>query len=123
MTPKALSLIASVTLLLLIALCLAWEAILAPLRPGGSWMTLKVLPLMLALFGILRGKRYTYQWSSMMILLYLTEGVVRTNDAPPGSALALAEAVLSVVFFIAVVLYARNTAPSRLARAAADSKP
>lgn len=123
MTPKTLSIIASIALLLLIALCLAWEAILAPLRPGGSWMTLKVLPLMAALFGILRGKRYTYQWSSMMILLYLTEGVIRTNDAPPGNALALAEAVLSVVFFIAVVLYARNTAPSRLARAAADSKP
>lgn len=117
MTPKTLSLIASITLLALIALCLAWEAILAPLRPGGSWMTLKVLPLMVALFGILRGKRYTYQWSSMMILLYLTEGVVRTNDPAPGNALALAEAVLSVIFFVVVVLYARNTAPSRLAQA------
>ncbi|MBS0345042.1 MAG: DUF2069 domain-containing protein [Proteobacteria bacterium] len=123
MKPKNLLLVASVTLLLLIALCLAWEAILAPLRPGGSWMTLKVLPLMLALFGILRGKRYTYQWSSMMILLYLTEGVIRTNDPAPGNALALAEAILSVIFFTAVVLYARNTAPSRLARAAADRQP
>jgi uncharacterized membrane protein len=116
MKPKTLSLIASVTLLALILLCLAWEALLAPLRPGGSWMTLKVLPLMLPLFGILRGKRYTYQWSTMLILLYLTEGVVRTNDAAPGNALALAEAVLSVVFFVAAMLYARNTAPSRLAR-------
>lgn len=116
MTPKTLSLIASITLLALIALCLAWEAILAPLRPGGSWMTLKVLPLMVPLFGILRGKRYTYQWTSMMILLYLTEGVVRTNDPAPGNALALAEAVLSVIFFVVVVLYSRNTAPSRLAR-------
>jgi uncharacterized membrane protein len=117
MTPKTLSLIASITLLALIALCLAWEGILAPLRPGGSWMTLKVLPLMVPLFGILRGKRYTYQWTSMMILLYLTEGVVRTNDPAPGNVLALAEAVLSVIFFVVVVLYARNTAPSRLARA------
>lgn len=117
MKPKTLALIASVTLLALIALCLAWETLLAPLRPGGSWMTLKVLPLMGALFGILRGTRYTYQWSSMMILLYLTEGVVRTNDVAPGNALALAEAVLSVIFFIVVVLYARNTAPSRLAQA------
>ncbi len=117
MKPKTLSLIASVSLLALIALCLAWEGILAPLRPGGSWMTLKVLPLMVPLFGILRGKRYTYQWSTMLILLYLTEGVVRTNDAAPGNALALAEAVLSVVFFLAAMLYARNTAPSRLAQA------
>ncbi len=117
MKPKTLSLIATVSLLALIALCLAWEGILAPLRPGGSWMTLKVLPLMVPLFGILRGKRYTYQWSTMLILLYLTEGVVRTNDAAPGNALALAEAVLSVVFFLAAMLYARNTAPSRLAQA------
>ena len=117
MKPKTLSLIATVSLLALIALCLAWEGNLAPLRPGGSWMTLKVLPLMVPLFGILRGKRYTYQWSTMLILLYLTEGVVRTNDAAPGNALALAEAVLSVVFFLAAMLYARNTAPSRLAQA------
>ena len=80
-------------------------------------MTLKVLPLMFALFGILRGNRYTYQWSTMMILLYLTEGVIRTNDAAPGNALALAEAVLSVIFFMATMFYARNTAPSRLAQA------
>lgn len=121
MKPKTLSVIASICLIALIALCLAWEAILAPLRPGGSWMTLKVLPLMVPLFGILRGKRYTYQWTSMLILLYLTEGVVRTNDAPPGNSLALAEAILSVIFFVVVVLYSRNTAPSRLARAAEEA--
>ena len=107
MKPKTLSLIASISLLALIALCLAWEAILAPLRPGGSWMTLKVLPLMFALFGILRGNRYTYQWSTMMILLYLTEGVIRTNDAAPGNALALAEAILSVIFFMATMFSMR----------------
>lgn len=117
MKPKTLSLIAIISLLALISLCLAWEAILAPLRPGGSWMTLKVLPLMVPLFGILRGNRYTYQWSTMLILLYLTEGVIRTNDAPPGNLLALAEATLSVIFFMAAMLYARATAPSRLAQA------
>ena len=117
MKPKTLSLIAIISLLALISLCLAWEAILAPLRPGGSWMTLKVLPLMVPLFGILRGNRYTYQWSTMLILLYLTEGVIRTNDAPPGNLLALAEAALSIIFFMATMLYARATAPSRLAQA------
>ena len=34
------------SLLLLIALCIAWETVLAPLRPGGSWLVLKVLPLL-----------------------------------------------------------------------------
>ena len=61
---------AIVSLIALIALCLLWETILAPLRPGGSWLMLKVLPLLAPLFGVLRGKRYTYQWASMMILFY-----------------------------------------------------
>lgn len=107
----------SIALIALIFLCLAWEAWLAPLRPGGSWLTLKAVVLLAPLFGILRGKRYTYQWSTMLILLYLTEGVIRTNDPAPGNALALAEAVLSVIFFLAAMFYARNTAPSRLAKA------
>jgi len=50
-----------VSLIALIFLCLAWELWLAPLRPGGSSLVFKVLPLLLPLTGILRGKRHTYQ--------------------------------------------------------------
>ena len=53
---------ALVALLALMLLCLAWELWLAPLRPGGSWLALKALPLALPLAGVLSGKRYTYQW-------------------------------------------------------------
>src|SRR6218665_570662 len=35
--------LASGSLLALIALCLAWELVLAPLRPGGSWLALQGL--------------------------------------------------------------------------------
>ena len=108
-----LNLLSSVLLIALIGLCLLWEVWLAPLRPGGSWMMLKVLPLMAALMGVLKGRRYTYQWLSMLVLLYLTEGVVRTNDAGLGGWLALGEAVLSGLLFASVVAYARITAPSR----------
>ena len=45
---------ACATLIALILLGLAWELILAPLKPGGSWLVLKVMPLMAPLFGILR---------------------------------------------------------------------
>ena len=51
----ALRLAASGSLAALIALCLAWELWLAPLRPGGSTLALKALPLVLPLTGILRG--------------------------------------------------------------------
>ncbi|MFZ3087928.1 MAG: DUF2069 domain-containing protein [Methylotenera sp.] len=107
---KNLQLGASVSLILLILLALAWETMLAPLKPGGSLLMLKAVPLLLPLFGILRGKRYTYQWSSMFILLYFTEGVVRAwSDAGISAQLALIEIVLSVVFFTCAIFYARLT--------------
>lgn len=100
--------VASAALVVLIFLCLAWELRLAPLRPGGSSLAFKALPLLLPLFGVLRGRRYTYQWSSMLILAYFTEGVVRAwSDRGAGQVLALAEILLSVVFFTAAILYAR----------------
>lgn len=114
LSPRYLSLTASVSLMAMIVLGVAWETWLAPLRPGGSWMMLKVLPLLAALLGVLHGRRYTYQWASIMILLYFIEGILRMFDPPPTRFLALAEVALSVVFFTAAVLYARQTAPSRL---------
>ncbi|MCK0505583.1 DUF2069 domain-containing protein [Aromatoleum anaerobium] len=116
MTLRALNLASSVLLVALIALCLLWEIWLAPLRPGGSWMMLKVLPLMPALFGVLKGRRYTYQWLSMLVLLYLVEGVVRATDPGLAGALAIAEAILAMLLFASAVLYARLSAPSRQRR-------
>ncbi len=113
------SLFASISLIALIALCIAWELWLAPLRPGGSWLVLKAAPLLLPLFGILRGKRYTYQWSSLMIQIYLLEGLARaTSDSGSMQLLAAIEVVLALIFFGATLIYARQTAPSRLKQAA-----
>ena len=96
----------------LIALAVAWETFLAPLRPGGSWLMLKALPLLLPLFGILRGKRYTYQWASMFVLFYFTEGAVRAwSDSGLSARLAVGEVVLSVIFFFAAIYYVRSITP------------
>lgn len=101
---------AAVALVALLALCLAWELWLAPLRPGGSFLALKALPLTLSLPGILRGRRYTYQWSSMLVLAYFAEGVMRAwGDAGLSRQLAVAEIALSLAFFAAAVSYARLT--------------
>lgn len=84
--------------------------LLAPLRPGGSFLALKAAPLALAIPGILNGRRYTYQWSSMLILAYLAEGVVRTwSERGASQWLAVAEIALSLVFFASAVAYARLT--------------
>lgn len=100
------------SLIALIFLTLAWEAWLAP--TSRAILIIKIVPLLLPLFGILRGKRYTYQWSSMLILLYFTEGVVRAY-AERGIAawLAGAEVLLAVVFYLCAIFYARN---SRIAK-------
>ena len=108
---RAARLVASASLIALIFLCIAWELRLAPLRAGGSMLALKALPLLLPLFGILRGERYTYQWSSMLIFAYFTEGVVRAwSERRAGQAMAITEIVLSLVFFAAAVCYARLSA-------------
>ena len=94
------------SLLLLIALCIAWETVLAPLRPGGSWLVLKVLPLLIPLRGIFKRDVYTMQWSSMLILLYFAEGIVRaTSDQGLSAVLGWVEVGLVSVFFTCIVLY------------------
>jgi uncharacterized membrane protein len=73
-------------LLGLIVLGLAWELWLAPIKPGGSLLALKVLPLCIPLAGVLKNRMYTYRWVSLMVWLYFTEGVVRAwSDKAPGA--------------------------------------
>ncbi|MFN4238880.1 MAG: DUF2069 domain-containing protein [Vogesella sp.] len=96
------------SLVALILLCLAWELWLAPLRPGGSWLVLKAVVLLLPLMGVLKEKVYTYQWSSMFILAFFGEGVMRAwSDTGLSQQLAMLEVVLTVAYFTSVVLYVR----------------
>jgi uncharacterized membrane protein len=107
---RALSIGAACSLIALILLCLIWESILAPLKPSGSLLILKAVPLLLPLFGILKGRRYTYQWASMFIFLYFTEGIVRAwSETGLSAKLALLEVVLSLIFFICTIFYAKLT--------------
>lgn len=101
---------ASFSLIALIILSLAWETLLAPFKPGGSMLMLKAVPLLLPLFGILGGKRYTYKWAGMFILIYFTEGVVRAwSDVGLSAKLALIEVLLTLIFFVCTIFYARLT--------------
>ncbi len=96
------------SLLGLIALGLAWELWLAPLRPGGTWLAIKVLPLCLPLAGLLKNRMYTYRWVSLLIWLYFTEGVVRAwGDKWPSNLLAGIQVLLCVTLFVACALHVR----------------
>jgi uncharacterized membrane protein len=111
--------LASTSLIGLLFLCLAWELWLAPLRPGGSMLALKALPLLLPLFGILRGKRYTHQWTSLLALVYVIEGVVRAySDQGASQWLAVTETTLAILLFAGCLGHAREAAPSRVLKAA-----
>jgi uncharacterized membrane protein len=93
----------------LIGLCVSWELWLAPLRPGGSWLVLKALPLLLPLFGILHGKIESFRWSALLVIAYFMEGVVRVY-ADQGLSLALAalEALLALSFFVSAFAFVRS---------------
>ena len=105
------------SLLGLIVLGLAWELFLAPLRPGGSSLALKVLPLCIPLVGLLKNRMYTYRWVSLLVWIYFTEGAVRAySDKAPGNYLAMIEVVLCLTLFVACALHVRlrlNAVPNK----------
>lgn len=96
------------SLLGLIVLGIAWELFLAPLRPGGSWLVLKVLPLCLPVVGLLKQRMYTYRWLSLLLWLYFAEGVVRATTERGASAwLAGLQVLLCLALFTACALHVR----------------
>lgn len=112
--------LATGSLVALVVLCLAWELVLAPMRPGGSWLAIKALPLCIPLAGFLKNRMYTYRWVSLVIWLYFIEGVVRGwGDKPPSQWLAWGEIALCLVLFTACTLHVR-VRQRNATRAAAD---
>jgi uncharacterized membrane protein len=113
---RRLYLTATSSYVALIVLSVLWEGWLAPARdvPPGLWLTVKTLPLLLPLSGILRGKAYTYGWAGMLVLPYAVEGLVLTYQyRAQGIGLhatlpyALLETVLSLTFALSAAFYIR----------------
>ncbi len=115
---------AIISLVLLIAWLVAWEMWVAPLRPGGSIVALKAVPLLIPLRGVLKRDIYTLQWSSMVILLYFTEGVVRawSDTLALSRIMAIGETALVCVYFLCALLYLRpyKQAAKKLAKELID---
>ncbi len=98
-------LLATAAFIDLFILCVCWEWFISPLRPGGSWLVLKGVPLLFAIPGLWRGKVYTMQWASMLILLYITEGLVRILETGLNFWMALVEVILATLAFICLLIY------------------
>jgi uncharacterized membrane protein len=109
MSADALRRLTLACFLALIALGVAWETWLAPLRPGAWLLALKVVPLVLVVPAIARGHLRTFQWWSMLVLIYLAEGLVRAaSDQGPSASLAVVETLLAAVAFVSILLYVRK---------------
>lgn len=102
--------------LLLILLVVLWEGWLAPApkTPPGFWLTIKSLPLLLPLPGMLRDKPRSYLWASLLLLLYFMEGTMlltrhRLEDFALHSVLpyALLETLLTLGFIASAGFYIR----------------
>lgn len=113
---------AAFALVALIVLAVTWECWLAPLRPGGSALVLKALPLACALPGVWRRKLYTLQWASMLVLLYMAEGIVRgMTDGGLSARLGWLEVALATIFLACALAYvAPFKRAARAARRSAD---
>lgn len=101
--------VAVICLFGLIILSVGWELWWAPLRPGGSLLALKAVPLLFAVSGVLRARLYTLQWVSMLSLLYLMEGVVRawSDLSALSAAMAWLEILFSLGLYLAAIFYVR----------------
>ena len=108
-TQRAFHTGAVTSLVILFAWLLVWEIVVAPLHAGGSLLALKALPLLLPLRGVLKRDLYTLQWSSMVILIYFVEGIVRawSDKTEISRMMALGEALLVVSYFLFALLYLR----------------
>ena len=105
---RTLQIIAIISLLGLIILGLIWELWLAPLKPGGSFLAIKVLPLCIPLAGLLKNRMYTFRWVSLLVWLYFIEGTVRGYSDPfPSRYFAWIETALCLILFTACAVYVR----------------
>ena len=101
---------ASLSLIALIILNLLWEIFYNPLHSEGSLMVIKSVILLIPLSGILKKNRYTYQWSSMFILLFFIEGIVRFySETGISQSMALYQIILSAIFFLSTMFFCKIT--------------
>ena len=68
---------AAASVLALALLELLWELWLAPLKPGGSWLALKAVPLLALTPGVAHGRVRARQWTLLLLPWYVAEAVVR----------------------------------------------
>ncbi len=104
---------ARVALASLAALTLAellWETLWAPLRPGGSWLVLKALPLALLWFFAARGSLRAWRIALLLLPFYFADALVVALTGAGRARLAGAgvAAVAALAFTAGLALFRRR---------------
>lgn len=98
-----------------------WELWLAPLKPGGSWLALKALPLVALWPGVARCRTRALQWVLLLLPWYFAEGVVRGFSESGRHALCAATAAaLSLATIASGLAYVRLAKPNLKCRGASE---
>ena len=77
---------------------------------GSKLAWLAVLPLLPSLPGLYRGRRYTYAWTSMLLVFYCAVLLSNGYTMPGARTLMFALATVSAIEFAALVLFVRFNA-------------
>jgi uncharacterized membrane protein len=92
--------------LALVEIC--WELWLAPLKPGGSLLALKALPLVALWPGVARSRTRPLQWALLLLPWYFAEGIVRGYSESGRHALCgVTAAALSLATIASGLVYVR----------------
>jgi uncharacterized membrane protein len=102
--PRRAARAAQASWIALLLLAVLWEAWLAPLRPGGSWLVLKAVPLLVLAPRVAQLEPKALQWAVLLVPFYLAEAAVRIVEPMPYRACAAIELVLGGTFFGAAIL-------------------
>jgi uncharacterized membrane protein len=88
-----------------------WHGLLPP--PWGTrntWLTLMAcLPLLIPLFGLVRGNYRSMIWAGLLLMLYFTIGMMEIWSNPPQRFPAVVQVVLAVFYLFA--FRKRNQSP------------
>jgi len=85
-----------------------WHFVLAPSPYSvGFRLTLAVLPLLLPMVGIIKGKPYTHAWANFIIMFYFLHGFTAIYTHQDEWFYALVEIILAFAMFIGCCYYAR----------------
>lgn len=74
-----------------------------------AWAILFSLPLLLALPGLLAGRRYTHSWATLCVLPYFVIGITESIANSPLRTWALLLLGLSLLWFFSLLAFLRVT--------------